>query len=190
MGFGLEPPEQRILAERVRSGDTSAEEELVRTFGPRLLRLLRLWTRDEEAAREILNDTLFTVVRSLRAGRVREPEHLAAFLCGTARNLARTFQRSRARRPVHEELSPDAVVYDPRDEMDESGRRALVRDEIGRLAPVDQSILGLVLVEGFNLAEAGQRLGLSHEAARARKSRALRKLADALRRHTSGGHGD
>ena len=49
MTLGLEPDEQRSLAERVRSGDSSAEEELVRTFGPRLLRLLRLWTRDEEA---------------------------------------------------------------------------------------------------------------------------------------------
>lgn len=190
MGFGLEPPEQKALAERVRSGDSSAEEELVRTFGPRLLRLLRLWTRDEQAALEILNDSLFTVVRALRDGRVREPEHLAAFICGTARNLTRTFQRSRARRPVHEELSPDAVTYDPREEMNDSGRRALVRDEIGRLGAVDQSLLDLVLVEGLNLAEAGQRLGLTHEAARARKSRALRRLADALRRHTSPGNGD
>ncbi len=190
MTLGLEPDEQRSLAERVRSGDSSAEEELVRAFGPRLLRLLRLWTRDEEAARELLNDTLFTVVRALREDRVREHHHLAAFVCGTARNLSRTFQRSRARRPVHEELSPDAVVYDPRDDLDPAGQRALVRDEIARLAPVDQSILHLVLVGGLTLAEAGQQLGLTHEAARARKSRALRKLAEALRCHTPAPSGD
>jgi RNA polymerase sigma factor (sigma-70 family) len=190
MTLGLEPDEQKSLAERVRSGDSSAEEELVRAFGPRLLRLLRLWTRDEEAAREILNDALFTVVRALRDGRVREPEHLAAFVCGTARNLTRTFQRSRARRPMHEELSPDTIVYDPRDELDPSSQRALVRDEIARLAPLDQSLLQLVLVGGLTLAEAGQQLGLSHEAARARKSRALRKIAEAVRCHTPAAGGD
>lgn len=190
MTLGLEPDEQKSLAERVRSGDSSAEEELVRAFGPRLLRLLRLWTRDEEAAREILNDSLFTVVRALRDGRVREPEHLAAFLCGTARNLTRTFQRSRARRPVHEELSPDAVVYDPRHEPDPTSQAALVRDEIARLASVDQSLLQLVLVGGLTLAEAGLQLGLSHEAARARKSRALRRIAEAVRCHSPAGSGD
>ena len=189
MAFGLEPDEQRDLAERVRSGDSSAEEELVQAFGPRLLRLLRLWTRDEEAAREILNDSLFTVVRALREGRVREPEHLAAFLCGTARNLTRTLQRPRARRPIHEELSPEAVVYDPRDE-DPAGQRALVRDEIARLAPLDQSILELALVGGLTLAQVAQQLGLSHEATRARKSRALRKIAEAVRCHSPAGDGD
>jgi RNA polymerase sigma-70 factor (ECF subfamily) len=187
MTMGLEPHEQRSLAERVRSGDSSAEEELVRAFGPRLLRLLRGWTRDEEAAREIHNDSLFIVVRALRAGRVREPEHLAAFVCGTARNLSRTFQRSRARRPVHEELDPDAVVYDPRQELEPSGHRALVRDEIGRLGRVDQSILQLVLVAGLTLAQAGAQLGLSHEAARARKSRALRRIAATLGRQAGSG---
>lgn len=190
MTLGLEPDEQRSLAERVRSGDSSAEEELVRAFGPRLLRLLRLWTRDEEAAREILNDSLFTVVRALREGRVREPEHLAAFLCGTARNLTRTFQRSRARRPVHEELSADAVVYDPREELDPGSQRALVRDEIARLPQMDQSILELVLVGGLTLVQVAQQLGLSHEAARARKSRALRKIAEAIRCHTPAPGGD
>jgi RNA polymerase sigma-70 factor, ECF subfamily len=190
MTLGLEPDEQKSLAERVRSGDSSAEDELVRAFGPRLLRLVRLWTRDEEAAREILNDSLFTVVRALREGRVREPEHLAAFLCGTARNLTRTFQRSRARRPVHEELAPDALVYDPREDLDPSSQRALVRDEIARLGPVDQSILQLVLVGGLTLAQAGQQLGLSHEATRTRKSRALRRIAEALRCHIPARGGD
>lgn len=187
MTLGLEPCEQRDLAERVRTGDSSAEEELVRAYGPRLLRLLRLWTRDDEAAREIQNDTLFTVVRALREGRVREPEHLAAFLCGTARNLARTFHRSRARRPVHEELSPDAIAYDPRAELEPTGQRALVRDEIGRLGRVDQSILRLVLVSGLTLAQAGERLGLSHGATRARKSRALRRIAATLGRPDGSG---
>jgi RNA polymerase sigma-70 factor (ECF subfamily) len=190
MSFGLEPQEQRSLAERVRAGDAAAEEELVNGFGPRLLRLLRLWTRDEEAAREILNDALFTVVRALRDGRVREPEYLAAFVCGTARNITRTFQRSRARRPVHEELSPETLAYDPREAIDESGRRALVRDEIARLGSVDQAILELVLVGGLTLAQAGERLGLTHEAARARKSRALKRLAEAMRRHTTPGAGN
>jgi RNA polymerase sigma-70 factor (ECF subfamily) len=190
MTLGLESHEQRRLAERVQAGDSSAEEELVRAFGPRLLRLLRVWTRDEEAAREILNDCLFTVVRALREGRVREPEHLAAFLCGTARNMSRTFQRSRARRPVHEELAPETAAYDPREEMDESGRRALVRAEIARLAPVDQAILELALVGGLTLAQVADRVGLTHEAARARKSRALRKLAETLRCHTGAPGGD
>ena len=127
MSVELEPLDPEHLADRVRAGDTAAEDELVRSYGPRLLRLLRLWTRDDDAAREILNDSLFTVVRALRDGRVREPRHLASFIWGTARNLTRTFRRTRARRPLHEELSPESAAYDPRLEIDEADRRAQVR---------------------------------------------------------------
>lgn len=190
MSVELEPLDPEHLADRVRAGDTAAEDELVRCYGPRLLRLLRLWMRDDDAAREILNDSLFTVVRALRDGRVREPRHLASFIWGTARNLTRTFRRTRARRPVHEELSPESASYDPRPELDEEERRAEVREAIARLEPTDRTILQMALVGNQSLAEIGERLGLSHDAARARKSRALKRLAEQMRGHdrTSGGH--
>jgi RNA polymerase sigma-70 factor, ECF subfamily len=184
-----EPVDPSSLAERVRAGDTAAEDELVRGYGPRLLRLIRLWTRDDDAAREILNDSLFTVVRALRDGRVREPRHLASFIWGTARNLTRTFRRTRARRPVHEELSPESAAYDPRPEMDEADRRAQVRQAIARLEPTDRAILEMALVGKESLAEIGERLGLSHDAARARKSRALKRLAEQMRGHDAAARG-
>jgi RNA polymerase sigma factor (sigma-70 family) len=81
-------------------------------------------------------------------------------------------------------------VYDPREELDPGSQRALVRDEIARLPQMDQSILELVLVGGLTLVQVAQQLGLSHEAARARKSRALRKIAEAIRCHTPAPGGD
>lgn len=189
MSVEQEPLDPEHLADRVRQGDTDAEEELVRCYGPRLLRLLRLWTRDDDAAREILNDSLFTVVRALRDGRVREPRFLASFIWGTARNLTRTFRRARGRRPVHEELVPESAAYDPRLELDEADRRAQMRDAIARLEPTDRAILEMALVGKENLAEIGERLGLSHDAARARKSRALKRLAEQMRGHSAAGRG-
>jgi RNA polymerase sigma-70 factor (ECF subfamily) len=190
MSVEQEPLDPEHLADRVRAGDTAAEDELVRSYGPRLLRLLRLWMRDDDAAREILNDSLFAVVRALRDGRVREPRHLASFIWGTAKNLTRTFRRTRARRPVHEELSPESAAYDPRLEMAEADRRAQLREAIARLEPTDRTILEMALVGNQSLAEIGERLGLSHDAARARKSRALKRLAERVRGHdpASGGH--
>ena len=58
------------------------------------------------------------------------------------------------------------------------------------MAPVDQAILELALVGGLTLAQVADRVGLTHEAARARKSRALRKLAETLRCHTRAPGGD
>ena len=64
-----------------------------------------------------------------------------------------------------------------------------MRAAIARLEPTDRAILELALVGKENLAEIGERLGLSHEAARARKSRALKRLAEEMRGHGLPGRG-
>ena len=52
-------------------------------------------------------------------------------------------------------------------------RRTLASEIIADLRPTDRAILRMTLVEGLRSEEAAQRLGITPEAVRKRKSRAL-----------------
>src|SRR5258705_10002348 len=94
------------LTDRVRQGDSSAEEELSMHFHPRIVAMAVVRLRDPEAAREIAQEALLAVLVALREGKLREPEKLPAFVSGTVRNLANNHFRS-----LREQ--PDTVALDP-----------------------------------------------------------------------------
>jgi RNA polymerase sigma-70 factor (ECF subfamily) len=176
---GLSPEGQAQLAARVRQGETAAEEELVVFFQPRVLMMMRARTRDREAARDLAQETLVAVVVALRAGQLREAERLAAFVHGTARNVVNNFFRSRGPQAVP--IAPEHAVADPTDTLETAERTDHVRSALARLEPTDRRILLLTLLEGLKPGEIAERLGLGSEVVRARKSRAVRKVADHLK---------
>jgi RNA polymerase sigma-70 factor (ECF subfamily) len=79
--------EARQLAVRIGGGDATAESELVERYatGVRLLLLKRTGSR--QLSMDLCQDTFIIALRKLRAGQIRKPESLAAFLRQTAANL-------------------------------------------------------------------------------------------------------
>ena len=177
----LTPQQQSSLAERIRRREPSAEEELVRLFGDRVRVLVLARTRDPEAARDLAQDVMLAVVRALRSEQLREPERLAGFVYGTARNLINNYLRSRSRLPGEDPIDAALHLAGPPDPVDDSERIGLVRCALGTLDSTDRKILLLTLVEGLKPGEIGVRLGLSSEVVRARKSRALKKTIDRVK---------
>jgi DNA-directed RNA polymerase specialized sigma24 family protein len=55
-----------------------------------------------------------------------------------------------------------------------------VQRELATFSPIDQQILLLSLVDGHSLLEVAERLSMTHEAVRARRSRMVRKIAKRL----------
>jgi RNA polymerase sigma factor (sigma-70 family) len=163
------------LAERIRAGDRSAEDELVNTYRRGVFVIAVARTRDREAARDLTQDVLISVLGALREGQLRELTKLAAFIQGTARNLINNYLRSRAR---HQECELEVEPYstDPVEQLESLERQRLVQRELESFSVTDQQILLLSLVDGHSLAEVAQRLNMSHVAVRARKSRAVRKI--------------
>jgi RNA polymerase sigma-70 factor (ECF subfamily) len=164
------------LAERIQGGDVSAEEELGRLYGRGLVAIARMRTGDAEAARDLSQQILIEALKALRGGELREPDKLAAFIQGIARNLINNFLRTRVRRA---ECPLDAVELntgDPIQEQELAERQRLVQAEISSFSAIDQQILFWSLVDGRPLAEIATNLNISHDAVRTRKSRAIRKL--------------
>jgi RNA polymerase sigma-70 factor (ECF subfamily) len=167
------------LTGRVQARDPAAEEELVRRFRPGLVAIFRARTRDPEAARELAQDTLLAVIAAIREGKVRDPERLAGFVHGVARNVLAGHFRRNAGRPSTVPIE-DVDLPSPVDD-DASDRREIVRRALDALGAEDREVLELTLGLGLQPAEIAERLGLTPDAVRMRKMRATRRAAEMLR---------
>jgi len=171
----------RDLADRIRGGDASAEEELSAHFHPRILAMAVIRMRDREAAREIAQESLLAVLLALRSGKVREPEKLPGFVSGTVRNLINNHFRTRGAQGETLALNPDTPSpADPATEAELEEQRRIVRDALARIDARDRLILLLTLVEGMNPRDIAPRVGLSPENVRTRKMRAIRQVMEEL----------
>ncbi len=168
--------EAGALAERIRAGEGSAEGEFVNLFRRRVFLVAFARTRDREAALDLTQEVLVAVLKAMRAGQIRESNKLAAFVQGVARNLINNFLRTRVHRAECDLDSVGIPRYDPVEELESADRGRLIRRELKSYSVQDQQILLLSVVDGHSLTEIAQRLGMSHDAVRTRKSRLIRKM--------------
>ena len=100
--WATEPPDPTgdaaELVRRVEGGDRSAEAELVRRHGRGVSLLLGRHTRTAAEAEDLYQDTFRLAIEKLRAGELRDPSRLPAFLARMARNLAIEHYRKAGRR--------------------------------------------------------------------------------------------
>jgi RNA polymerase sigma-70 factor, ECF subfamily len=181
----LSPSEQASLVERIRAGDASAEDEVVRLFYPRIIATLVRRTRDREASRDLAQDVLIVALRALRSGTVNDPEKLAVFIHGIARNLANNHIRVRSIHRSREVELPsefsDRIAAPLRHaQVEESEREERVRQALNALQREDRDIL-LLTLEGRKPGEIAALLQLRPEVVRQRKIRAIQKIGDFIR---------
>ena len=170
------------VVERIGRGERSAEEELVRSFYRPVYAMVLTRTGDPEAAQDLTQETLIAVLRSLRDGKLHNPQGLVGFICGTMRNRVKHHFRSlhlERKGDLREE--PAVAALNPEEAFSSAERKTLVNQAIEALNPIDQKILRLTLVEGLAPRQIGKRLGLSSEVVRQRKSRAIRTARAILR---------
>ena len=112
------------LARRIAAGDPEAEAPFCRRFAPRirLFGLKRL--RNEAAAADLVQDVLIVALQKLRAGAVREPERIASFMLGMARQMMLDSMRNSGRRErILNEFPIDLIpVEEPAVEEPDEGR--------------------------------------------------------------------
>lgn len=177
-------PALAVLAERVQAGDRAAEPELVERLlrGVIAIATVRLGSRD--LAADAAHDTVVALIEALRAGRLREPSKVAAFVHGILVNVIRVSHRQRKVERASEPLVPELHVEIPIDRVQAGEEQQVLRAALGTLEPVDRRILIATLIDGDAPADIARRLGLSAQLVRTRKSRAVRKVAEFVRRMT------
>jgi RNA polymerase sigma-70 factor, ECF subfamily len=180
--------EQAFVA-RLKAGDDAAYEELVRTRGGHLLAVARRMLRDEEAARDAVQDAFLSAFRSIQ--RFDGNAQLSTWLHRIVVNAALMRIRSRQRRPEQsiEPMLPrfadDGHHEEPVVSWAESGgdaleveqTRALMRAGIDELPERHRAVLVMRDIEGLSTREVADLLGSTENAVKLRLHRARQALA-------------
>lgn len=140
---------------------------------------------DVAAAEDVAQETLRIAVDALRSGRVDNLAAMPGFVYETARHLCQHRVRSmvRERRALgrfgrgleDRDPNPDALSL-----LVSAERRRTVQAALAALAAEDRRLLESLFAEETPAADLAQRLGIQAGALRARKHRALKRLAALL----------
>lgn len=166
------------LVEGCRRGDSEAFERLVReTYQPLYTLVFRLVGNHDDAS-DVLQETYIRVWRSVR--RFRGQADFGTWMHRIATNAALTHlkRRSRAPRPVSEELllSRDIAIDQTEGMVDADA----LQQALMRLTPQQRTAVVLKDVYGWSMDEIGQAVGMSEGAVKLRVFRARRRLAEML----------
>jgi RNA polymerase sigma-70 factor (ECF subfamily) len=191
-------PEQ-ILVTRLKAGDAEAFEELVRTSGGRLLAVARRFLRDEEAARDAVQETFLSAFRAIH--NFDGHAQLSTWLHRIVVNASLMRLRSRQRRaeqslePLLPSFAEDGQHLEPVMSWTECPERALaqkelravVRAAIGELSDSYRTVLVMRDIEGLSTQEAANMFGISENALKLRLHRARLALGTIVRTRLDGG---
>ena len=88
----------RAVSARDPASAESAESELYRRFAPRVRWYGLRHLRDEDAARDLVQQVMLLVIEKLRGGLIRDADQIASFILGVSRTIATDLKRLERRR--------------------------------------------------------------------------------------------
>lgn len=146
--------------------------------GLEIVALRRLGDADD--ARDAVQETLTRLLARVREGRVTDRHELGLVAYGIVRHVITDVLRARARRVAIDavELSSPANALQSLLSAEES---AALRACLATLDPSDRDLLTRCFVDGERIGRIAESLGEPAERVRKRKSRALARLAEAVR---------
>ncbi|MEM9234753.1 MAG: sigma-70 family RNA polymerase sigma factor [Pseudomonadota bacterium] len=159
-----------LLVTLVRSGDRRAGERLCVRWHPRLMRLARRLLRDEEQARDAVQETWAGIFRGI--GRLSDPSKFRAWAFGILR-------RKCADRIAAESLNRTRLAPLDEDQSAVSGSalsRTAIDQAMDRLSPDHRLVALLFFGEGLTLAEIAAAIGVPMGTAKSRLFHARQKL--------------
>jgi len=151
----------------------AAETELYRRFAPRVRLYGLRHLRDEDAARDLMQQVLLLTIEKLREGAVRNMDMIGSFILGTSRMLAVSVtRRERRRASLLETLPPEHPLTAPPAAVDED---ALERC-LATLATRERTVVLLTFYDEKSSREIAQALATSEGNIRVIRSRAIDRL--------------
>lgn len=165
--------------ETVKGPDRKEEklENMVRLYQLPLLRLCYAYLRDQEQAKDAVQETFIKAYRNL--DQFRQTASEKTWLCRIAINVCKDMRRSNWFRFVDRSITLDMLPETAAPVEPEEKRLTL---EIIRLPDKLKEAALLCWLQGMTYAEAAETLGISHQAVSGRLERARKKLRIALER--------
>jgi RNA polymerase sigma-70 factor, ECF subfamily len=182
------------LVSGLRAGDDEAFETLVRLYMARLLRVARRFLKNEEDARDAVQDAFISAFRSIQ--NFEAGAKLSTWLHRIVVNSSLMKMRSKRRRPEEDidELLPrfkadghqveDSVNWDlsAQEMVEQAERREIVRRAIDQLPDTYRVVLLMRDIEEMSTEESAVALGITTAAVKVRLHRARQALRTLLDR--------
>ncbi|MCP3960355.1 MAG: sigma-70 family RNA polymerase sigma factor [bacterium] len=179
------------LVEGLRRGDDAAFEQLVRTYGGRLLQVARRFLREEDA-RDALQEAFLSAFKAIHRfdGKAKISTWLHRIVVNSA--LMRLRKKSSKMEESLEPLLPKfledghqahpsaAWPENPEEAVGREQMRDVVRQAIDQLPEGYRNVVLLRDIEELSGAETGELLGLTPNAVKVRLHRARRALREIL----------
>lgn len=186
------------LIARLRAGEAAAFEVVVRQYGGPMLAVAKRFMREEEEARDVVQEAMLQAYRAV--GSFRGDARLSTWLHRITVTTALMKLRSRRRRQEEslDDLLPrfadDGHWVEPSTPWEEEASelvsrretRVLVRECIDRLPESHRQILLLRDIEDLDTREAAGLLGISENAVKVRLHRARQALRTLLEQRLRG----
>jgi RNA polymerase sigma-70 factor (ECF subfamily) len=180
------------LLQRLRAGEEDAYQELLRTYGGRLLVVARRFMRDEEDARDCVQDAFLSAFRSIDGFEAKA--RLGTWLHRILVNACLMKLRARKRKP-EELIDPQTPQFDEygfrnapsemsplsvEDLLERGEVREQLRNAIDGLPENYRIVLLLRDIEELNTAETAEKLGMTPGAVQVRLHRARLALREQI----------
>ncbi len=171
---------ERDLVRRAQQRDTEALTELYRRYAPRIYRYCLFHVVNDVVAEDITEEVFLNMVESLPRY-VDRGIPFAAWLYRLARDRVADYHRREARRPT-EALTDNLrdAAPPPEDQALQRAELRGLRQAMAQLSEVDQMVLTLRFVEGYDVEETARQMSKSIGAIKVQQHRALRRLARLL----------
>lgn len=165
------------LIDAARAGDRAAIDELLARYESRIYRFGLRMCGDEDAAREVLQETMLAAFRHLPG--FRADAALSTWLYQIARSFC-----IKERRGAHRTTPLDERVADARPAPDQQAHAREIGAALAQAIlalPIDQrEVVVLRDVEGLSAAEAAEVVGIDVRALKSRLHRARSQLRELL----------
>ena len=183
--------DERQLVARLRVGDDASYEQLVRTYGGRMLAVARRLVRNEEDARDCVQEAFLQAFRNIE--KFEQRASLGSWLHRIVVNAALMKLRARARRPEEsiedllpqfdadgQRTGPEAELAVSLELLESREVREAVRRSIDQLPDGYRNVLLIRDIEGYDTEETAKLLGLTPGAVKTRLHRARTALKSLL----------
>jgi len=152
-----------------------AESELYRRFAPRVRLYGLRHLRDEDAARDLIQQVMLLTIQRLRDGSVRDCDQIASFILGVSRTLTRDLMRKERRRERLRQVFVDAHAFAP-PAADATLDRDRLEACLSRLAQRERLVVFSTFYAEKTASEVAEDLGLSEGNVRVIRHRAVDRL--------------
>ena len=168
-----------LLVLRSREGSRNAIEQLLTRWQPRLWRYALRLTGREDAAWDVLQETLMSITRSIR--KLDDPARFRRWAYTILTRRATDWRRRRARAVPTADLHEDEIGRDDH-VCDPSADVTMVREAVARLPADRQALLSLHYMEGFEIWEMAEILSIPEGTVKSRLFHARRQLREIIER--------